>query len=409
MSAYLDSAKTVFLFPGVGAQQADMFAAFRSFPAYRACLDEVSDLSGVGLEDIIHGEGRQALGQVRVAQLALTATTVAIARILREECGLLPDFVMGHSLGQYPALCAGGYLDLATVTRVVNLRSEAVEACAGRYEQGDMCWVLHLPAETVIEQVAAARQDGITIFVSAVDAFDQATISGEMAEIRRFASRIEALGGLVYPLRIGGPFHSPLMAPARAQLDAALDFLPSPDAGRLHSRLVCNVGAGELAVDGLRSAILDHLVEPVQWLHSMQYLAGQGVTRYLEISPKSVLAYLVQRAELPLQPLYGPQELAGAVERLASAQSRGERFHQRCWQHLYGEPLPVLEPAASRQLREIRSEVHKQLPAAPANAAERDFLYQRSLRWLELAEAGTGASREADRLRLHGLYQAAGR
>lgn len=408
---YPDFASSAFLFPGVGAQQSDMFAAFRQFPAYRACLQEVSDLSGLNLDDIIHGSGRETLRQVRVAQLALTATTVAIARILREECGLLPQFVMGHSLGQYPALCAAGYLNLATVTRIVNLRSEAVESCARQYQQGEMCWVLHLPADSVAAQVAAAReQDGIRIWLSAVDAFDQATISGEMAEIRRFAPRIEALGGLVYPLKIGGPFHSPLMTPARAQLDAALDFLPPADPGQQLARLVCNVSASELDRSNLRSAILDHLVSPVQWLRSMQYLAAHGVTRYLEVSPKAVLAYLVDRAELPMRPLYGPQELADAVNTLATTAQRRSRFIQQCAQYVYGTPLLPAQGGstsqAAQQLANLRSQLHQQL----ANQdAQLESLYSGTRQWLDGLETASGQSHALERQRLHSLYQSAGR
>ncbi|MDQ1834740.1 ACP S-malonyltransferase [Massilia scottii] len=411
MSAYIDSAKTAFLFPGVGAQQPDMFAAFRTYPEYRACLEEVSDLSGVDLDDVIYGAGRHALNQVRIAQLALTATTVAIARILRDYCGLVPDFVMGHSLGQFPALCAAGYLDLATTTKVVNLRSEAVEACARTYEQGEMCWVLHVPAELVARQVEQARQDeGVKVYVSAIDAFDQVTVSGEMSEIRRFAPRIEALGGLVYPLKIGGPFHSPLMATAQAQLAEALHFLPQPDDSRLLSRLVCNVSAVKLPAAELKTSILQHLISPVQWLRSMQYLAGQGVTHYLEISPKSVLGYLVQRTSLPLQPLYEPQELLGCVESLNTPEQRLERLWRRCCFHLYSEPLPGIERgAALQQLREIRNEIRQRIPAAPVASSERDFLYQRTRQWLDIIEVEGGQSLSTAQLRLQSLYQAAGR
>ncbi|MDK2123467.1 ACP S-malonyltransferase [Parachitinimonas caeni] len=408
MSAPLDSAKTVFLFPGVGAQQADMFAAFRDFREYHDCLSEVSDLSGVDLMAVIHGEQRDALKQVRVSQLALTATTVAIARILRQHCGLIPDYVMGHSLGQYPALCAAGYLDLATVTRVVSLRSEAVEACARRFEQGEMCWVLHVPAETVVQAVETARrEEGIEIYVSAIDAYDQATVSGEMAEIRRFAPRLEAAGALFFPLKIGGPFHSPLMEAARAQLAAALDFLPDTTTDQRVSRLVCNVSAAELPMAGLKASILQHLVSPVQWLRSQQYLAGQGVTRYLEISPKAVQGYLVQRARLPMQPLCEPQALFSLQQQASSAERRAARFFQRCCFHLYSEPLPALEDdAALQRLRQIRQEVKQRLAAAPATAEERRFLLQQTRQWLATIEAEAGVSRSLARQSLQCLYEA---
>ncbi|KUM02145.1 ACP S-malonyltransferase [Chromobacterium subtsugae] len=410
MKTDIDSAKTVFLFPGVGAQQADMFAGFRAYPEYRACLEEVSDLAGLDLDAVIHGGRRDELKQVRTAQLALTATTVAIARILRQRCGWMPDFVMGHSLGQYPALCAAGYLDLATLTRVVSLRAQAAESCARTFQQGEMCWVLHVPAETVEREVEKARrEDGLKIYVSAVDAFDQASVSGEMAEIRRFAPRIEALGGLFYPLRIGGPFHSPLMEEARAQLEAALDFLPPADQPRpLLSRLICNVSAAELPASGLKDSILQHLTSPVQWLRSLQYAARNGVTRYLEISPKSVLSYLVQRAGLPMLPVCEPGDLLALAEERSAPERRREHFVRHCRSHLYGEPLPAaVDEQAARQLRKIREEIGQRALGETPSREDCAFLLQRTRQWLEIAAAQGGDAPAMAQARLQSLYEAA--
>lgn len=408
----VDPAKTVFLFPGVGAQRPGMFAEFTAYPEYRACLEEVSDVSGLNLYEVIHGDAGEALKQVRVAQLALTATTVAVARILRTHCGLVPDFVMGHSLGQYPALCAAGYLDLATLTRIVNLRSEVVEACARDYEQGEMCWVLHVPAEVVAEEVEKARLgEGIAIHVSAVDAFDQATVSATMADIRRFAPRIEAIGGLLYPLRIGGPFHSPLMAKAQEQLAAQLDgLLAARGESAVLSRLVCNVSARELAVADLKSSVLQHLVSPVQWLRSLQYIVDCGVTRYLEISPKTVLSYLNQRAALPLRALCEPDELPAFAQALSSAEQRVERFVGRSYAHLYGTRLPELADAAANEtLCGIRDEVKRCIRTAQPGREDCELLYQRTRQWLQVVEDAAGIASAAERARLDSLYAAARR
>ncbi|MDE9535011.1 ACP S-malonyltransferase [Xenorhabdus bovienii] len=412
MRTVIDSAKTVFLFPGVGAQQPDMFAEFRTYPEYRACLEEVSDLSQVDLFGVIHGERRDTLKQVRIAQLALTATTVAIAGILRTHCGLVPEFMMGHSLGQYPALCAAGYLDLATLTKVVNLRSEVVEACARRYEQGDMCWVLHLPAEIVMQAVDKAREDdGIELYVSAIDAFDQVTVSGVMADIRRFAPRMEALGGLLYPLKIGGPFHSPLMMEAQEKLAALLDFLPDADKqGALIARLVCNVSGAELPAEDLKPSILQHLTSPVQWLRSLQYAAQNGVTRYLEISPKTVLSYLNQRAGLPMQPLCEPDEMFTFAEALSTAESRLEQFFRHCHFHLYSSRLPDIKDAAAiAQLRQIRDAVTQRIKGSHLPLEDCGFLHQHTQQWLGIIEERGDTSLSVEKMKLQSLFDAVGR
>ncbi|MGV7960953.1 ACP S-malonyltransferase [Photorhabdus tasmaniensis] len=412
MRTAIDSAKTVFLFPGVGAQKPDMFAEFRKYPEYRACLEEVSELSQVDLYDVIHGDQRDTLKQVRIAQLALTATTVAIADILRKYCGLVPEFVMGHSLGQYPALCSAGYLDLATLTKIVNIRSEVVEACARNYDQGEMCWVLHIPAEVVVQEVEKARKDdGVEVYISAIDAFDQATVSGVMADIRRFAPRMEALGGLFYPLKIGGPFHSPLMAEAKAELAARLDFLP--DAGKpdaLISRLVCNVSGAELPAENLKSSILQHLTSPVQWLQSLQYVAQNGVTRYLEISPKTVLSYLSERAGLPMLPLCQPDEIFTFAEDLSATANRLEQFFRCCYFHLYSSRLPdIADLAAIERLRRIRDEVKQRMKEKNMNPEECDFLHQRTQQWLGIIEESGGLPLSMEKMKLQSLFDAVGR
>ncbi|MBD2795402.1 ACP S-malonyltransferase [Xenorhabdus sp. 18] len=409
MRTAIDSAKTVFLFPGVGAQQPDMFAEFKQYPEYRACLDEVSELSHVDLFAVIHGERRDMLKQVRVAQLALMATTIAIADILRLRCGLVAEFMMGHSLGQYPALCSAGYLDLATLTRVVNIRSEVVATCARHYQQGDMCWVLHVPAEVVVQEVDKARLDeGIAIYVSAIDAFDQVTLSGEMADIRRFAPRMEVLGGLLYPLKIGGPFHSPLMAEAKEKLDTLLDFLPQPDQQNPRlSRLVCNVSGTELPAEQLRSSILQHLISPVQWLPSLQYVAQNGVTRYLEISPKNVLSYLTQRSGLPMLFLWEPAEMLTSIQEFSTREHRLAQFFRYCCRHLYSLRLPdIADPSALAQLHRIREKAKQTINGSHLNLEECDSLYQLTRQWLAIIEASGNRAFLTEKAKLQSLFDA---
>jgi [acyl-carrier-protein] S-malonyltransferase len=413
MTAPIDAAKTVFLFPGVGAQRPDMFAEFRAFPEYRTCIEEVSEVAGVDLLAAIHGDQRQTLGQVRIAQLALTATTIGVARVLRHHCGLVPDFVMGHSLGQYPALCAAGYLELTTLIRIVSLRSEVVTSCAQDFEHGEMCWVLHIPAEVVVEAVAQARSEGMEVHVSAIDAFDQVTVSAEMSEIRRFASRIEAMGGLLYPLKIGGPFHSPLMMKAQEMLGRMLEPVLKlvPEGARQSeriSRLVCNVTGGELLAERLESSILEHLVSPGRWLQSLQSVAEQGVTRYLEISPKPVLSYLAQRAGLPMRSLCEPDELFEFTRAHSSGDHPLRRFCLRSYAHLFGLRLPDLEDAATiDQLRRIRAEVKRRVASSRPSREECGILYRCTQQWLDILASRAGIDASVEKAALASLYESA--
>lgn len=408
MTGPIDTARTVFLFPGVGAQQSNMFAAFETFPEYRDHLAEASDICGLDLRDVVHGsDGR--LADVRTAQLALTATTVAVAAILRDRCGLIPEFAMGHSLGQFPALCAAGHLAFGDTIRIVDVRAQVVRECAARFEAGEMCWVLRIPADEVARIISLARDiDGIPVHVSAIDAYDQVSISGEMAQIRRLAPRIEAAGGLVYPLRIGGPFHCPLMAPARAMLADRLGSLPVARDGAVISRLVCNVSGGELTSSGLETSILDHLISPVRWLDGLRFVARNGVARYLEISPKTVLHYLNARAGTPMRAVCDPADIASFVAANDHRTVRSRRLAASVFALLYGEPVGTavaVDPAARRLAGEIRTAFRDRTVGLPVDAIEPQLLFQTAKQWLDVVDPRHEAGIE--RARLRHLLQAA--
>jgi hypothetical protein len=272
-----------------------------------------------------------------------------------------------------------------------------------------MCWVLHVAAEVVVDAVAHARNDGMDIHVSAIDAFDQVTVSAQMSEIRRFAPRIEAMGGLLYPLKIGGPFHSPLMVKAKAMLQPLLKLTceAASQAERI-SRLVCNVSGVELPAEHLESSILEHLVSPVRWLQGLQYLAEQGVTRYLEISPKSVLGYLTQRAGLPMRSMCEPDELFAFTRTHSSGDHRLRRFCSRSYGHLYGSRLPELENgSAIDQLRRIRSEVKRRVSSLQPSREECGILYRWTQQWLDIVASQAGVDFSVEKAALASLYDSA--
>jgi hypothetical protein len=232
-----------------------------------------------------------------------------------------------------------------------------------------------------------------------------------MAEVRRFAPRMEAIGGLLYPLKIGGPFHSPLMMKARVMLEPLLDFLAgASDKVAQISRLICNVSAMELPAERLKAAILEHLVSPVRWLQSLQYLAEQGVTQYLEVSPKSVLSYLTQRAGLPMRSMCEPEGLFGFTRTHSSGDNPLQRFCSRSYGHLYGSRLPDLGNASAiAQLRRIRDEVKRRISSSQPNREECGILYRCTRQWLDIVEAQAGIDFAVEKAALESLYQSARR
>jgi len=246
MSTQPLTTKTAFLFPGVSAQSPGMFDVFKPYSQFLQSINEVSDVTCEPLQEIIYGQQSERLREVKIAQLSLLAVTTGVARVMQEECALLPDMVLGHSLGQFPAMCIAGHLTLTQASQIIVKRADVLDECAKQVPDGEMCWVLHVPSKIVAREVQLAREDGLDIYISAIDSFDQASVSGSMAQIKAFAPRIEALGGLFFPLRIGGPFHCPLMQPAADELGAALTSLLPADLPKPNAELVCNVTANQL-------------------------------------------------------------------------------------------------------------------------------------------------------------------
>jgi [acyl-carrier-protein] S-malonyltransferase len=287
--------KTAFLFPGQGSQFAGMGKSLAAnFEVARQCFEQADDALGFSLSSLCFEGPEEDLKLTENTQPALVAVSVAAWQVLRVEVGE-PDYVAGHSLGEYSALVAAGSLDFADALRTVRKR--------GRYMQeavpagvGAMAALLRLPAGKLDEILAGAAQ-GEIVTIANLNSPDQVVIAGNKGAVERAMELAKAAGAKrAVPLPVSAPFHCPLMQPAQQRLRADLDAVEFRD---LQVPLVNNWRAAEVRAGGeAREGLYQQVPNTVRWVESIELLARSGVERWFEVGAGSVLAGLL-RAIVP--------------------------------------------------------------------------------------------------------------
>ncbi len=287
---------TAFVFPGQGSQQVGMGKALaEQFPAAKAVFDEVDEALGEKLSAVMWNGPEDQLTLTANTQPALLAVSIAVARVLEAEKGLKisdAQFVAGHSLGEYSALCAAGALSLSDAARLLRVRGNAMQA-AVPVGQGGMTALIGTTPEQAREIAAEAAQ-GEILEVANDNGGGQVVVSGHKAAADRAIEIAKAKGvKRALPLTVSAPFHSPLMAPAAEIMQEALALVtvntPKPP-------VVANMTAqAETDPDTIRKLLVEQVTGTVRWRESVGYMAAQGVTRFVELGSGKVLAGLVKR------------------------------------------------------------------------------------------------------------------
>jgi [acyl-carrier-protein] S-malonyltransferase len=287
-------------------------ALAESFPAARRVFDEADRALGFPISQLCFDGPDDQLKLTENTQPALLTVSIAAFEVLREK-GWTPDFVAGHSLGEYSALVAAGSLRFADAVRLVRQR--------GRYMQeavppgvGAMAALLKLP-EGKLEAILEEAAQGQVVSAANLNSPDQVVIAGAAAAVKRAAELAKAAGARrAVLLPVSAPFHCALMKPAQQRLRADLDATEFQD---LSCPLVNNWQAREIRTGAeAREGLYQQVPNPVRWLESIRYLAGQGVARFVEAGAGSVLTGLLRNIDAGLSgtAFGGPDDLAKLVQ-----------------------------------------------------------------------------------------------
>ncbi|HTG69027.1 MAG TPA: ACP S-malonyltransferase [Candidatus Udaeobacter sp.] len=288
--------KTAFVFPGQGAQVVGMGKdVYDAFDRSRSIFEQADEALGFSLSSIIFEGPDEALKQTANTQPALLTVSVALLAAL-EGRGLRPDYVAGHSLGEYSALVAAGVLSFEDAVRTVRARGQFMEQAVPS-GQGAMAAVLGAERGSLAALCAAITADGTAVELANVNCPGQIVVSGTAAGVQAVVERGKEEAGAkrVIPLEVSGPFHSSLMKPAAANLQATLASIAMQDAS---VPVVANVTANiATAADDIRSLLVEQVYSPVLWEDSVRYLIEQGVDTFVEIGSGTVLAGLIKKID----------------------------------------------------------------------------------------------------------------
>jgi len=259
-----------------------------AYPVCRDAMAEADEALGEDLSGLCYNGPEDKLVLTENTQPAILAVSVAIGRLLASY-GVQPAFVAGHSLGEYAAHVAAGPITLGDALRAVRRRGRYMQE-AVPVGQGAMAAILGLDAESVAAACAEAAQ-GDVVSTANLNAPGQVVIAGSKDAVARAIERAKARGARrAIPLPVSAPFHCALMKPAEARLAPELRALAASDPA---VPVVANVDA-EPKRDA-RSAIealVAQVSSPVRWEQVMQRLASEGIRKYLEVGPGTVLTGL---------------------------------------------------------------------------------------------------------------------
>ncbi|KQM18101.1 ACP S-malonyltransferase [Sphingomonas sp. Leaf24] len=285
-----------FIFPGQGSQSVGMGAALAAAsPHAREVFQEVDDALGQHLFRLMADGPDAELMLTENAQPAIMANAIATLRVLEREGGMRladkADFVAGHSLGEYTALCAAGALDLSTTARLLKLRGQAMQA-AVPVGEGAMAALLGADL-TKAQALAEAAAEGEVCTVANDNDPSQVVISGAKAAIERAVPLAKEMGikrAVVLP--VSAPFHCPLMQPAADAMAAALaDVALSAPVVPVYA----NVTAAPVAdPEAIRRLLVEQVTGMVRWRESVLAMQDAGVSDFVELGGK-VLGTMVKR------------------------------------------------------------------------------------------------------------------
>lgn len=287
--------KVAFLFPGQGSQTVGMGQSLAKSEQVVADVFQRADKRlDFPLSTLIAEGPADTLTVTYHAQPALLTTSIAILAYFK-QFGIKPDYVAGHSLGEYTALVAAGAISFEDAVYAVRSRGQLMEAAVPNGE-GAMAAIMGLERQLLEEITATITNNGDSVQLANLNCPGQIVISGTKAGVEKASEVAKSEGARrAIPLNVSGPFHSQLMELATAELKTVLDGIVIENA---KIPIVANVDALPVtASEKIKENLLKQLSAPVLWEDSIRTMLDRGVDTFIEVGPGRVLSGLVRKIE----------------------------------------------------------------------------------------------------------------
>ncbi len=309
--------KLAFVFPGQGSQSVGMMNALAAeFPVVKQTFAEASQAFGQDLWQLAEQGPEEKLNQTEITQPIMLAAGVATWRAWRAANGPLPQWMAGHSLGEYSALVCAGALDFAEAMKLVADRARYMQQ-AVPVGQGAMAALLGLEDDAVRRLCEQAAQGEVLEAVN-FNSPGQVVIAGAAAAVARAVEQSKAAGAkraILLPVSV--PSHCRLMHPAAQQMAERLKAatIRAPQIPVIHNTHV----QAESGAEAIRNALVRQIESPVRWVETIQKMAADGVTRIVECGPGKVLTGLNKRIakEIETLPVFDPATLREALAKMS--------------------------------------------------------------------------------------------
>lgn len=287
--------KIAFVFPGQGAQKVGMAKDVHDALPQAAQLFKTADQTlGFSISELAFEGPEEQLKQTANTQPALLTASIALLEALKSK-NITPDYVAGHSLGEYSALVAANALDFEEAVAIVRARGQFMEQAVPS-GQGAMAAVLGAEREPLAALCAKISATGHAVELANVNCPGQIVVSGSVEGVNAVSARVKEIGGKrAIMLEVSGPFHSSLMKSAADQLSERLQSVSFRDAT---VPVVANVTATTVTTASeIQALLVEQVYSPVLWEDSVRFLINEGVDTFIEIGPGNVLTGLIKKID----------------------------------------------------------------------------------------------------------------
>ncbi len=282
----------MFVFPGQGSQFVGMgLDLYKSFPASKHVFEEVDEALGFFLSKLIFKGPKDQLDMTENTQPALMCVSMAILKALEQECdtsSFVDNYIAGHSLGEYTALCAAKAISLQDTAKLLKTRGSAMQKCNS---EGGMIALLGIDSMDTLDNLI----NGLRCELANDNGAGQFVISGTKEAIQSLKIRSSEFGKKAIILPVSAPFHSTFVKSAQPEIQKALENV---EIKKPIYSLISNVTAKSTNnVEEIKSLLLSQIVSTVRWRESINYCNELGLSSYIEIGPKKILTNLIKKMQ----------------------------------------------------------------------------------------------------------------